>query len=753
MVNAQWRRTWLVVCGLLVAALVLSACGDDPPEASEPVGQQSAQQDEQAEQAEQAQTSAAATSRQQSAEQGADQTAEQASEQEADAQAEPASEASEVGIGIDGGTAWRDLYETLGESERSCLREELGEARLQEVLDLPIIFEGDPEAWMATVYRCLEPERGRAVFVAAFMAEIAEDEEFEFSESEQACLRETVAELDPADTIIAMTSGADDSAAAAEFLSSVVSCIPDLFISGLVEELGVSMEDLSEEETACLREWAAELDWALLLGASDSDDAAVFLSAVGGIFGCIPELVLSDVLRDDSAVDAPPTEPDFGAAQPLAVGEPVEGALEDRNDIGVFAFEAEADRLYRIDVTLGTLDDSVLTLYDADEWQVAYNDDHAGSLASQVFWRAQESGRTYVKVSGYGAGSYTLSVIESEIVDDHGDSASDAASARVGERIRGALDYGGDVDVFKFSADAGQLYEIDVALDSLHDSVLRLLDSEGFQLAYNDDASGSKGSRIYWTATDAGPFYVEVSGFAKGAGSYTMTVTASDIADDHGGSVAEATRIVVGHPVAGTVDYEGDVDLFAFETEAGQLYQIDVEGRTLLSSRLALYDAAEWELASDNDQSDSPDMQIVWRAPDSATYYVAVGSHGTGTYAVIVTRSDLPDDHADSAAGATAVEVGASTSGVLEYGNDTDSFAFEAESGGTYEIEVMLGTLGDSVVELFDEDGSLLEYNDDHGDTLASRIEWTAPSSGTYYVQVRGYGSQGGSYTLAIVVR
>ena len=59
-----------------------------------------------------------------------------------------------------------------------------------------------------------------------------------------------------------------------------------------------------------------------------------------------------------------------------------------------------------------------------------------------------------------------------------------------------------------------------------------------------------------------------------------------------------------------------------------------------------------------------------------------------------------------------------------------------------------LDTLGDSLLALFDLDGSELAYNDDHGDSFASRIVWEAPGSSNYYVEVGGYGT--GSYTLTV---
>lgn len=856
MVSFRLRRISIVLCGLLLACLALAACGDDPPPTPEPAEQQSSPQPQDA------QPSAAAPTQSQP-------SAERISEQDADAQPEPTPEVAQPEIEIDSDTVWRDLYDMLSEAERSCLHEELGADLLQTILDSPLLFEGEAEAWMATVYGCLTPERARDVFVSSFMAQIAEDEDVEFSESEQSCLRESVSTFDPAATIAAMTYDAGDPAAAAEFYSAVVRCIPDLFVTSMVGEMGVAVEDLSEAETSCLREWVLEIDWAPLIGAADSDDPAAFLSfslgalscipqllvsdfagsdlvlteeesaclratfsdldadavgeAMGGasesagfaafasaIFGCVPQLALFEVLesepeltesersclrdsfeeldpsvlvaamsldlgdtearvelaqlllgcvprliladvvgmneqfseeeviclRDSFGVagfaailsadegfdtqaslsaallncvpdlfvealagdrelsadeesclhdliantDAaalisegegseafasfsfallacvpdlflpepaveetlePQVEFDPAAAMPLAVGQVVERALEDGADSDVFVFEAEPDQIYQIDVTLGTLDDSVLTLYDADEGQLAYNDDQPGSRASRIYWRAPGASRYYVQVRGYGSGSYSLIVFESDIVDDHGDSAAEASAATIGEPARGALDYAGDVDVFEFAAEAGQSYAIDVILDSLSDSVLRLLDADGFQLAYNDDFSPSTASRIYWEAPDSGRFYAEVSGFAQAVGSYTVTVAASDIADDHG---------------------------------------------------------------------------------------------------------DYP-------ASATAVTIGESVPGDLQHDLDADYFAFEAESGRTYQIDVTLGTLDDSVIELFDDAGHWLGSNDDHDNTLASRIIWTAPRSGTYYLWVGGHGAQGGSYTVLIAVR
>lgn len=64
--------------------------------------------------------------------------------------------------------------------------------------------------------------------------------------------------------------------------------------------------------------------------------------------------------------------------------------------------------------------------------------------------------------------------------------------------------------------------------------------------------------------------------------------------------------------------------------------------------------------------------------------------------------------------------------------------SFAATGGTTYTLATAnLGANVDTVLSLLDSDGtSLVASNDDHGDSLASQIVWTAPLDGTYYARV-----------------
>ena len=453
-----------------------------------------------------------------------------------------------------------------------------------------------------------------------------------------------------------------------------------------------------------------------------------------------------------------PEEDDHGNteenATPITIGQAAPGGLEYDGDEDFFSITGQEGQLYQIEVALGTLVDSYLTVFGPDGTELGFNDDYGDSPASFFLGRAPLSGQYYIGVGGYGTGSYTLTVSLSDISDDHGDTGKDATTVAFGQSVAGELEYEGDSDYFRFTAEAGQLYRIDVALGTLEDSYLGLFDTtepytDGSELAYNYDYSD--GPRIIWKAPSSGDYYAGVGGY--GTGSYTLTVDLSDISDDHGETAENATAMTVGQSVAGELEYDDDLDVFRFTAQEGQLYQIDVAPGTLEDFYLGLFDTAEFTGNSTLVYGGYDGSRIIWKAPSSGDYYAGVLGLGTGTYTLTVALSDISDDHGDTGTDATTVEVGQSIAGELEYGEDSDYFRFTAEAGLLYRIDVALGTLDDSYLYLFDTtepytEGSELAYNQDYGESYSSRIIWKAPSSGDYYAEVGGYGA--GTYTLTV---
>ncbi len=348
--------------------------------------------------------------------------------------------------------------------------------------------------------------------------------------------------------------------------------------------------------------------------------------------------------------------------------------------------------------------------------------------------------------------------------DDHGNNLESATRIAIGEAVAIEFEDPDDKELFVFLVEPGAEYVITLNWESWNRwsypsrPIMALFDADGQELARleNSDFSSnsSRSNKMMWQAVTGGDYHIAVGDGAT-FGSFTLTVTDGEATeqperDDHGSSEGDATAIRVGTEVRGAVDYDGDIDFFRFQAERGQTYQIDVALGTLDDSIVELYDV-DWSfLDTNNDYGDTYASRLYWEAPSSGERYVAVWGWGTGTYTLTVSLSDLIDDHGNSEGDATAIRMGADVRGALEYDGDIDYFRFQAERGQSYQIEVALGTLDDSIVDLYDADGSLLDSNDDHGDTYASRLYWEAPSSGERYVAVEGYGV--GTYTLTVSI-
>ena len=112
------------------------------------------------------------------------------------------------------------------------------------------------------------------------------------------------------------------------------------------------------------------------------------------------------------------------------------------------------------------------------------------------------------------------------------------------------------------------------------------------------------------------------------------------------------------------------------------------------------------------------------------------------------------DDHGNDQSSATLILVDEAVEGTIDDLFDYDFFLFQAEEGLTYVVEVALGTLTDSALGLYDSGGDVEVWNNDYGDSLASRIEWTARASGDYFLAVEGFDvDSSGTYTLALSLR
>ena len=639
------RLGGLAALALIALAMLLSACSDPVPEETT------------LEDAQQQESQAGPNDNDESAETADSAVAEEASETDTDV-SEPspparASSDSEPGFEITADTVWRDVFDTLGADVQSCIREALDDGSLETALAVEISATDASEEWEPAFFSCIDPQVAQSLFASVMIAQIQSDEAVELSGDEQSCLHEWAAEIDVAELVA--STAVDDSAGVADYVSGVVRCVPDLMVSVMLDETGIVIDELSEAEASCLRAWVVELDWAALVSASETDDSAAAGEFAAGMFACVPTLFVSTMLADSGTLLW-----DLSEAETSCLGDwaaeadwrLLMSAYESDDAAALGDFMPGLMRCLPLLFVSAMAAESGKALEDFSEEEIFCLQDWSAEADWSAFWVAFSAadpellgeflpGLLSCVPELFTPAPPTDVASDPDREDDHSDSFAEVTLVRVGAAVGGVLDYEGDLDILAYELEAGQLYQIDVELATLSDSVVTLYDSDRLQLASNDDHGGSTASRIYWTADKSEIYYVEVSGWGGNTGAYTLTVVALEIDDDHANSFEEATITTVGVDAAGTLDYEGDLDVFTIELEAGRLYQIDVLLGTLSDSIVTLYDGEGGWLASNDDRPGSLASRIYWEPLSSGRYLIEVsassfGEDRTGSYTVAV---------------------------------------------------------------------------------------------------------------------
>ncbi len=274
-------------------------------------------------------------------------------------------------------------------------------------------------------------------------------------------------------------------------------------------------------------------------------------------------IVSANNTLQDRHLDTPTT------GTPLNFGTVYQGAISPKSDLDFFIFEAQRGVEYLLDLTYGSA-----TGVSLEVWSI---DDNAGAGARNfgesnvVRWTAPESTTYFVKVSTSAKaaepiGTYSLKVTpDITLHDRHGDIAVDATQIGFGNAIAGAISPSNDYDYFKFLAEKGLNYTVDVRAGTV----------DGVRFSVENQAAGFSTSnfgleqQLEWEAPEAGWYTLAVSASGQVAnvvGTYMVTIERqSDIrpdlskaADQTPELVHEASPLISG-PVGTTLALESRV--------------------------------------------------------------------------------------------------------------------------------------------------------------------------------------------------
>ena len=533
-----------------------------------------------------------------------------------------------------------------------------------------------------------------------------------------------------------------------------------------------------------------------------ADTSGTYYVAVGAVEGPYRDDTGSYSLAVDDITEDIPADTSTTATVSVNGPEGVEelpattGRIETVRDRDWFAVTLKAGKTYRIDLEgsftdKGTLyDPHIVGLYDANGDRIDGTIKGGGiGYNSHRYVTVDADGTYYVAAGTYLApyvGSYTLEV--TRLVADAAANSSTTATVTVGNPETGDIETLGDRDWYAVALEEGKTYRIDLEgtptdKGTLEEPYLRgVYDTNGVLIdgTTDDDGGWINNSRVYFTAPANGTYYVSASSahdnyvvgqkFGGAAGTYTLSVTelSSDVAAD----TDTTATLTVGSTISGEIEFGGDSDWFAVTLEEGKTYRFDLEGRwpgggasskgSLTHPHLrGIYDASGVLIdgTADENSGGYNSSQVYFTADASGTYYVSASEHygdGTGTY--VLTVRELEDDFFANTSTTATVAVGGTATGEIEFTGDRDWFAVTLEAGKTYQINLAgwttdKGTLPDPYLRgIHDATGALIAdtTDDDGGSQKNSRVEFTAVTSGTYYVAAGAFDDLTGSYTLTV---
>ena len=211
--------------------------------------------------------------------------------------------------------------------------------------------------------------------------------------------------------------------------------------------------------------------------------------------------------------------------------------------------------------------------------------------------------------------------------------------------INGRLDKNSDVDSFAFSIKAGQWLDAKIeshTLMSKIDGVLRLITTNGYQLAWNHDFS-SFDPRIIWQAPYDQIVVLQVFGFLYPANSeialsggnggvYQLSInTDSDAPTELRMPLNEGAALSLTNStkVVGAICPAGDEDNFAIQLKKDDSLEVRVDASDFgsdLDPWVKITDSAGKELARNDDAEGSRDAVLEWKAAVDGEFNVVVGS-------------------------------------------------------------------------------------------------------------------------------
>lgn len=329
----------------------------------------------------------------------------------------------------------------------------------------------------------------------------------------------------------------------------------------------------------------------------------------------------------------------------------------------------------------------------------------------------------------------------------------------IGDSVTGSAS--GTPVVYSIGLEADQTISISLTSDDF-DTLVRLQDAMGAEVARDDDGGDGLNSLLVYTAASTSSYSIVVDSFGGSpTGSFTLSISEGDTSGDDMGSTGDfsfefgqATLPDVREPIAVGQRVEGNTtEVLGYDValEAGQCYLMQFGSPDgSFDPTLTVFDPALNEVAFNDDGGGNLNALLPYCAAESGTYALMGASFaGTpnGTYALTidpVQRVALTDANGEALRTPVTGELAAS---------GPTAYTFQAEAGQAALISLTSDDFDTFVAVTDAATGKELASDDDSGEDLNSLLFFQVPSSGSYGIQARSFSSAGaGTFTLDALV-
>ncbi|MEX1020250.1 MAG: pre-peptidase C-terminal domain-containing protein [Litorilinea sp.] len=312
---------------------------------------------------------------------------------------------------------------------------------------------------------------------------------------------------------------------------------------------------------------------------------------------------------------------------------------------------------------------------------------------------------------------------------------------------------GGDEDWIKFTAFSGLTYTL--ATSATANTAFHADPRIVVYAGTPDQAVGGPAPTVSWQPPVNGVYYAQIVNEEESDGlgpltRYDLSLGVQSAVSDEfepDDACGQAREIgTSGTAQSRLFQTPGDVDWVKFAVRAGESFAVDASNRGPgIDPVITLFESCQ--KARSLERAAQGNTRVELTSAEDTVYYAHLVNADTdrfgenATYDLTVVASACsPDDFENDGTRAQAKPL---TLGPAQTRNacpagDQDWVEFELDAGQVYVLKTgNLGAVADTVLSLYDDEGTKITENDDYNYVNASRIIFEPTTSGTYYAMVR----------------